>query len=166
MQQYNFNFDKVLFRASSWGSLMSEPVSKADKDAGKLGLSCQKELLKIYRKEIWDWDEDDVYTAPMEKGNLCQTDSIFMYGKVVGQLFTENSEHLTNDFFKGTPDLFLGDTIQTATQVDDMKNSFLLSWFTLSFLQPQCQFDPQQFAVQVCPFRHTFAPNSYPIPEP
>jgi hypothetical protein len=130
MQQDNINFDNIKFRASSWGNLLSEPQAKADKEAGKLGLSCQKELLKIYRKEIWQWDEDDVYTVPMEKGTLVQTDSIFMYSKVQGQLFTENSEHLENEWFKGTPDVFLGETIRTATQVDDMKNSCLLSNYT------------------------------------
>lgn len=126
----NIEWDKVLFRASSWGNLMAEPQSKADKDAGKLGLSCQKELLKIYRKVKYDWDEDDITTPAMEKGTIVQPESIDMYSKLEGKFFQENKVELSNSFFKGTPDVYLGMTIQTATQVDDMKNSHLLSNFT------------------------------------
>lgn len=42
------DWDKVKFRASSWGNLMTEPVSKSDKEAGKLSATCQKELIKLY----------------------------------------------------------------------------------------------------------------------
>lgn len=123
------DWNKVLFRASSWGNLMAEPKEKAAKDRGELGLSCQKELLKIYRKVVYDWDEDDITTPAMEKGTLGQTESITMYSKVAGQLFIENSEHLTNGDFCGTPDLYLGKSIREADMVDDMKNSYLLSNF-------------------------------------
>ncbi len=123
------DWNKVLFRASSWGNLMAEPKEKAAKDRGELGLSCQKELLKIYRKVVYDWDEDDITTPAMEKGTLGQTESITMYSKVVGQLFIENNEHLTNGYFCGTPDLYLGKSIREADMVDDMKNSYLLSNF-------------------------------------
>lgn len=125
----NIDWNKVLFRASSWGNLMAEPKEKAAKDRGELGLSCQKELLKIYRKVVYDWDEDDITTPAMEKGTLGQTESITMYSKVAGQLFIENNEHLTNGDFCGTPDLYLGKSIREADMVDDMKNSYLLSNF-------------------------------------
>jgi len=124
------NWDNVKFRASSWGNLLALPKDAEDKKAGKLGVSTQKELLKIYRLLKYDWDEDDITTPAMEKGTIVQPESILMYSKVAGQLFTENTEHLENEWFKGTPDVFLGKTIRTATQVDDMKNSFILSSFT------------------------------------
>lgn len=124
------DWNKVLFRASSWGSLMSEPKTVEEKKAGKLSLTCQKELLKIYRKVKYDWDEDDITTPAMEKGTIVQPESIDMYSKLEGKFFQENKEELSNAHFKGTPDVYLGMTIQTATQVDDMKNSHLLSNFT------------------------------------
>jgi len=125
----DINWDSIRFRASSWGSLLAEPQSKADKEAGKLGLSCQKELLKIYRKVVYDWDEDDITTPAMEKGTLGQTESILMYSRVMGEFFQENSENLQNEWFTGTPDVYLGKSIHEADVVDDMKNSFLLSNF-------------------------------------
>lgn len=124
------NWGEVKFRASSWGGLMSEPKTVEEKKAGKLSLTCQKELLKIYRLVKYDWDEDDITTPAMEKGTIVQPESIDMYSKLEGKFFQENKEQLENSVFKGTPDVFLGETIRTATQVDDMKNSHLLSGFT------------------------------------
>ena len=126
----SINWDNVKFRASSWGDLMSEPKSAEDKKVGKLGLTCQKALLKIYRKVKYDWDEDDITTQAMEKGTIVQPESIFMYSRVMGEIFTENTEHLENEWFSGTPDVFLGDEILGATQVDDMKNAHTLSTYT------------------------------------
>ena len=123
------DFNKVKFRASSWGSLLAEPKDVVEKKAGGLGLTCKKELLKIYRKVVYDWDEDDITTVEMEKGTLVQSDSIFMYSKVMGTMFYENNQHLENEWFCGTPDLSDSEDIRQASQVDDMKNSYLLSNF-------------------------------------
>jgi len=122
-------WENIKFRASSWGNLLSEPQSKADKEAGKLSKTCQMELLKIYRRVVYDWDEDDITTPAMEKGTLVQPESIAMYSMLEGKLFTENKDNLQNEWFTGTPDLYFGDDIYHAEQVDDMKNSFLLSNF-------------------------------------
>ncbi len=126
----SINWNNVKFRASSWGDLMSEPKSAEDKKAGKLGLTCQKELLRIYRKVKYDWDEDDITTQAMEKGTIVQPESIEMYSRVRGEFFNENTEPLENEWFKGTPDVFLGEAIIGAKQVDDMKNAFILSTYT------------------------------------
>ncbi len=144
------NWDNIKFRASSWGNLLSEPVSKADKDAGRLSLTCQKELLKIYRKEKYDWDEDSITTPAMEKGTAVQTESIVMYSKLEGKMFVENSTKLENEWFKGTPDLYLGESIYNADQVDDMKNSFLLSNFTDKTVETVTPAQKAQLNVYYC----------------
>ena len=130
MTDINFDTENIKFRASSWGSLMADPQSKEDKLAGELGLSAKKELMRIYNKEMYDWDEDDITTPAMEKGTLVQTDSIIMYSKIEGKFYEENSTQLENDWAKGTPDVFLGKDIYHAEQVDDLKNSYLLSNFS------------------------------------
>jgi hypothetical protein len=40
------------------------------------------------------------------------------------QFYKKNEDHLENDFVKGTPDLFDGETIKTATKIIDIKSSF------------------------------------------
>lgn len=123
------DFSKTKFRASSFGSLMSEPVNAADKAAGKLGLTAQKELVKIYNKIVYDWEAEDKETKETRKGTKVQTDSIRMYSVVEGKIFEENFEQLENQFFSGKPDLFFGESIRKATQVDDIKNSWSLETF-------------------------------------
>ena len=130
------DFSKVKFRASSFGNLMSEPVSKADKEAGKLSLTCQKELIKIYNRIVYNWEEPDITTIAMQKGTIGQTESVMMYSRLEGKMFIENSEHLENDFFIGTPDLYLGEDIRNAIQVDDIKNSFSLKTFSHKIVEP------------------------------
>lgn len=132
----NINWDNIKFRASSWGNLLSEPVSKADKEAGKLSLTCQKELIKIYNKLVYDWEEPDINTPAMRKGTDGQSESILMYSKVEGEIFIENSERIENEFFIGTPDLYLGDDIRNAKQIDDIKNSWSLKTFSHKIIEP------------------------------
>ena len=148
MQTIDWN--KVTFRASSWGNLNSEPKEKAAKDRGELSLTCQKELLKIYLKEKYDWDEDDITTPAMEKGTAVQTESIVMYSKLEGKMFIENSSLLQNQWFKGTPDLYVGESISNAEQVDDMKNSFLLSNFTDKLVETVTPAQKAQLNVYYC----------------
>ena len=117
------------------GNLLAEPKDAAEKKAGGLGMTAKKELIKIYNLVVYDWDED-VYTPAMEKGTLVQPESIAMYSKVEGKLFTENAEQLENEFFKGMPDVFDGKTVKTSKQVDDMKNSWSLKTFSPKFIEP------------------------------
>ena len=67
---------KVKFRASSWGNLMAEPKDAADKKAGKLGMTCQKELLKIYNLYKYGRKPKDIRTNAMDKGILLQSEGI------------------------------------------------------------------------------------------
>jgi hypothetical protein len=123
------DFSKVKFRASSWGNLMAEPQSKADKDAGRLGVTCQKELIKIYNWHKYGRKPKDVRTNAMDKGILLQSKGIELYSILEGEIYQENDINLENECFTGKPDMFLGETIQTAEKVDDLKNSYELETF-------------------------------------
>lgn len=146
----DIDWSKTKFRASSWGALLSEPKTKEEKEAGKLSLTCQKELLKIYRKEKYGWDEDDITTQPMQKGTLVQTGSIMMYSVLEGKVFVENDEELENEWFKGKPDVYVGKSIREADQVDDMKNSYLLSNFTDKMVESVTPAQKCQLNVYYC----------------
>ena len=85
------DFSKVKFRASSWGNLLTEPVTKADKEAGKLSLTCQKELLKIYSQEVYG-RKKDITTKQMDKGIQVEDESIKIFSKVTGEFYYKNEE--------------------------------------------------------------------------
>lgn len=121
-------FKKTKFRASSWGNLLSEPVSKADKEAGKLSLTCQKELIKIYNREMYG-RRKEIVTSCMTKGILCEDDSINLYSRVEGNFYFKNDQQLENEWFTGHPDIYLGNNILNADEVDDIKSSYELDTF-------------------------------------
>jgi hypothetical protein len=125
----NIDWNKVKFRASSWGNLLTE-----SKDGKGLGLVCQKELIKIYNQLKYG-RKKDITTKQMDKGTQVQTESIKMYSLVEGKIFKENDEQLENDFFTGKPDVFLGKSITEAEQVDDIKNSWELDTFTPKLIE-------------------------------
>lgn len=118
------NWDNIKFRASSWGNLLTG--SKTDRNA--IGDTCAKELIKIYCQEVYG-RKKDITTKQMDKGTQCEGDSIQLYSMVEGKLFYKNDERVENEYFTGHPDLYIGDNIYNAEQVDDIKSSWELESF-------------------------------------
>lgn len=122
------NWDQIKFRASSWGNLMSEPQSKADKEAGRLSKTCQKELIKIYCQEIYG-RKKDITTNKMLKGTEGEENSITLFSRVEKKFFKKNDEQLENDVFKGHLDVYEGESIIKAVSVWDIKTRWELETF-------------------------------------
>lgn len=122
------DWSKTKFRASSWGNLLAEPQLKADKDAGRLGVTCQKELIKIYvllkfgRKK-------DITTNAMDKGKIGEEESITLFSRVEKKLFLKNEVQLENEWFTGHADIYIGDHIQNANEVWDIKTRWDMDSF-------------------------------------
>lgn len=122
------DFSKIKFRASSWGNLMTDPQSKADREAGKLSKTCQKELIKIYCQEVYG-RKKDIKTNKMLKGTDGEDDSIALFGRVEGKSFHKNEEQLEDDDFKGHLDIYEGESIRKAVSVWDVKTRWELETF-------------------------------------
>lgn len=122
------NWETITFRASSWGNLLTDPVTKAAKEAGELSVTCQKELIKIYNREKYG-RKKDIVTKQMDKGILCEQDAIDLFNRVEGKMYFKNQEELENEWFRGHPDIFTGDNIQNADDVSDIKCSWELDTF-------------------------------------
>lgn len=122
------NWDNIKFRASSWGNLLTEPVTKAAKEAGELSVTCQKELIKIY-SQVKYGRKKDIITKQMDKGIVCEPDSIDLFSRVEGRIYFKNEELLENNWFCGHPDIFIGDNIMNADEVHDIKSSWELDSF-------------------------------------
>ena len=130
----DIDWNTVKFRASSWGNLLAEPQSKADKDAGRLGVTCQKELIKIYNQVKYG-RKKEIVTKQMEKGKLAEEDSITLYSRVEKKLYLKNEEQLENEWFCGHPDIFIGDNILNAEEVSDIKTSWSLDTFMPTLIE-------------------------------
>lgn len=127
MKQIDWN--SVKFRASSWGNLMSEPQSKADRDAGRLGATCKKELIKIYNELVYG-RKKDIVTKHMLKGTEVEDDSILLFSRVEGKVYEKNGEdRLENEWFTGHPDIYIGESITAADEIWDIKSRWDLDTF-------------------------------------
>ena len=116
------NWNKTLNRASSVGYLLTEPVTKADKEAGVLSKTAQKHLIEVYIAEKYG-RKRDIQTKQMKKGVEAEQDSIDLLSMYLKLPFSKNEERFKNDFITGLPDIINGDTII------DIKSSYDLWTF-------------------------------------
>lgn len=116
------NWNETLIRASSVGYLMTEPVAKADKEAGVLSKTAQKHLIEVYIAEKYG-RKRDIQTKQMKKGVEAEQDSIDLLSMYLKLPFSKNEERFKNDFITGLPDIINGDTII------DIKSSYDLWTF-------------------------------------
>ena len=116
------NFNQTLIRASSVGYLMTEPVSKADKEAGVLSKTAQKHLIDIYIAEKYG-RKRDIQTKQMKKGIEAEQDSIDLLSMYLKLPFSKNKKRFNNDFVTGFPDIIDND------RIIDIKSSYDLWTF-------------------------------------
>ncbi len=123
------NWNETKIRASSVGYLMTEPVTKADKEAGVLSKTAQKHLLEVYIAEKYG-RRKDIQTKQMRKGNEVEDEAIEFLGDYLGKpknYYVKNTEKFTNDFIAGTPDVI---DIENGTGIIyDVKSSYDLWTF-------------------------------------
>jgi len=122
------DWSQTKFRASSWGNLMTEPKTKEEKLRGELSVTCKKELLKIYTLVKYG-RKKDILTAKMDKGVQAEPESITLFSRVEKKLFYKNEEQLENEWFTGHPDIFIGDHVQDAEEIWDIKSRWELDSF-------------------------------------
>lgn len=115
-------FTDTLIRASSVGYLMTEPQSKADKEAGLLSKTAQKHLLEIYIAEKYG-RKRDIQTKQMRKGVEVEQDSIDLLSLLVKKPYEKNTERFSNKYITGLPDIIDGD------EIIDIKSSYDLWTF-------------------------------------
>ena len=118
-------WDNIKFRASSWGNLLTEPRTKSE---GALSVTCQKELIKIYNQVVYG-RKTDITTKQMEKGIVCEPESIKLVSLVEGKIYFKNEEYLENQWFCGHPDIFIGENVQNAEEISDLKTSWSMDTF-------------------------------------
>lgn len=117
------DISKTLIRCSSLGHIMTEPRNKADKEAGNLSETAKTHLIDIYVSEKYG-RKTDLQNKYIKKGLLVEEDSITLYSRIKGWFFKKNEYYLSNKYIKGTPDLYIGSTIQKAKHIIDIKSSW------------------------------------------
>lgn len=89
----------VLFRASSFGLLMTEPKSKSE----VLSVGAKTAIRNMAAQEILGVDFE-VSDKKLEKGNLVESDSSALFNRVFGRSVVKNKQRLEDEFFSGECD--------------------------------------------------------------
>lgn len=119
MEKHSIDFSTLQFRCSGLGHLMVEPRSKS----GVLSEGTKTHLMDVYVKEKYG-RQTDISNKYIQKGNMVEEDAITLYSLLKGEFYQKNESHLSNGFIKGTPDLFVGETIHQAHTIIDIKSSW------------------------------------------
>jgi hypothetical protein len=125
------NFSNTLFRASANGYLMTESRSKSE----GLSETTKTHLIDVYVQSKYG-RQTDISNKYVSKGLMVEEDSITLYSLVKKNFFRKNEQHLSNEFIKGTPDLFTGLEITNAETVIDIKSSWDIYTFFRVHTQP------------------------------
>ncbi len=76
-------------------------------------------LREIYIREVWGRERTDVLANKyMQKGIMCETDSIAMVERVTGNKYFKNQKTLENDYIIGTPDIISPNLVDIKTSWD------------------------------------------------
>lgn len=90
-----------LFRCSSLGKLMTEPKSKSE----VLSVGAKTYIRELAAQDILGIDFE-VSSKYMEKGIVCENDSIALLNSVRGLYLVKNAERKANEWITGEADLF------------------------------------------------------------
>jgi hypothetical protein len=116
--------DKPKFRCSSLGHLMTNPVAKADKEAGNLSEGAKTHIVDVFTSWRYKRNED-VYSKYIEKGNELEKDAVTLVSVQTGIFFPDEPQvSFENEWICGTPDLILKDKQGNPEFIEDTKCSW------------------------------------------
>lgn len=98
---------------------MTSPRNKGE----KLSETCKTHLVDVFVSYKYK-RKTDIHNKYVEKGLMVEEDSITLFSRATKTFFKKNEEHLSNEFIKGTPDLFQGSEIKKAEKIIDIKSSW------------------------------------------
>jgi hypothetical protein len=117
------NWNNTLIHASSLGKLFTEPVKKEDKEAGNLSATAKTHLIEVYIREKYN-RKKDIETKQMTKGKKAEDDNLLLLSEHLGEYLEKNEEYIQNNYIVGTPDAFIGEDLDHADIIYDVKSSY------------------------------------------
>jgi hypothetical protein len=109
----------ILFHPSSLGKIMTNARSNKPEDLSVGAMTYCRQLAKEF---VYGY-RGTVSTKQMEKGIICEDESIALYNDVFFTNFVKNTQRKKNDWLTGECD------IDTGTKIVDIKTSWSLSTF-------------------------------------
>lgn len=85
--------------------------------------TAKKHLIDVYFANEFNL-HSEIQGKALDKGILCEEESITLYSRVKRKVFRKNTTRLFNDFLQGEPDIFEGESIGSAKKIIDIKTSW------------------------------------------
>lgn len=109
------NWESYKFHCSALGYLMTNGRSKSD----PLSETAKRYLEEVYLKEVWGRERhESLCNKYMQKGIMCETDSLELFEEVTGNRCFKNQKNLSNEYITGTPDVIKPELIDIKTSWD------------------------------------------------
>lgn len=126
----NLDFSHWLCRASAFHKLVTEPKTKADKDAGELSITTKNFLKDCFREAKYHRRKEfeSKYT---DKGLVKEEDAISLVSRVTKTLYKKNKIRVSNHYVTGEPDIHDGKQLMKCKKGGDVK--CVWSLWTLPF---------------------------------
>lgn len=112
----------IKLRPHAVGNLMTEPRSKAAKEAGELSETAKAYCLKLAKESVYSY-RDSLSSKPIEKGLACEQDSLDLLNIVTNSFYTKNTQRVETDLMSGEADIVDDDCII------DLKTAWSLATF-------------------------------------
>ncbi len=119
----------VKFRCSSIGKLMTSPTATAIKAGETLSVGAKTYIRELVAQDLFGVDFE-ISSKHMEKGNLCEGDSIALLNRVRGLSLVKNTERKWNDWIAGEADLFDAER----NRGHDVKTAWSIATFPIALI--------------------------------
>lgn len=117
--------NKILFRASSIGNIMTEPKVKSE----MISDSAKTHCVDVFIREKYG-RKTDISNRYLTKGTEVEEDSMTLFSRLEKRPYFKNEDWLKNDYITGTPDII------TSLDVEDMEVIDLKSsWDIFTFFR-------------------------------
>lgn len=97
--------DKFLIRCSSLADIMTEPKTKAAKDAGEISETAKSAVQKIVRQHLLGYDSPQLGGKEIKKGLMQEQTAINLLNDVFGTMYVKNTQRYSNEWITGEPDI-------------------------------------------------------------
>lgn len=114
----------ILFRCSSLGKIKAGPREKA----GTIAPGVCTHLVDVFVSAVYGRREE-AEGKMLEKGNQREEDSLTLLSRVHKNFYRKNDVRLSNEYITGECDIFIGESIENATETIDTKTSWSANTF-------------------------------------
>lgn len=99
---------EFLIRCSSLADIMTDPVTKAAKEAGELSQGAKSAVHRLVRYHLFDYKPPELTGKEIKKGIMQESTAIDLLSALTGEMYTKNTERRNNLWITGECDV-LGD---------------------------------------------------------